>query len=81
MATTIAVKYGTQHLPWPDQEQLEENKHFMLRELRSRIATYESHYGVTSSRMVAEVRAGRMNETGEVCVWLLDWQLLILLGE
>jgi hypothetical protein len=76
MVTTLSIKHGSEHLPWPEQSQLEENERYLIRELRERITAYESRHGVASENLQTEVRSGRLLETADICDWLIDWELL-----
>ena len=44
----------------------------LVREINS----YESEYGQRTSDMVAQVRAGELPETGDICFWLMANQNL-----
>jgi hypothetical protein len=44
--------------------------------LRARIAAYERQFGLPSSKIHAAINAGSLQETREVCDWIMDYELL-----
>lgn len=44
--------------------------------VRCRIATFERIYGMSSSDMVAALSAGAIEETDDICSWLIHLDLL-----
>ncbi|MDQ3654610.1 MAG: hypothetical protein M3457_05980 [Chloroflexota bacterium] len=47
-----------------------------LQWLRNSIATFEHEYGMTSAEMIARVRALEIDETDDICSWLIKVDLL-----
>ncbi len=47
-----------------------------LQWLRNSIAIFEQKYGMTSADMVTKVRALEMDETDDICSWLIKVDLL-----
>jgi hypothetical protein len=58
------------------QRQVLQNHYAMLRNLRARIAANEAHYGLPSAEVHQAIDDGRIEETHQVCKWLIDIDLL-----
>ena len=58
------------------QRQVLQDHYTMLRELRARIAANESCYGISAAEVHRAIDEGRIEETHEVCRWLMDIDLL-----
>jgi len=44
--------------------------------LRERVAGFERRYGIPSNEIHAAIEQGRLDETEEVCDWILDYELV-----
>lgn len=66
---------AVQTRPWPSADVLAENERRLVRDLEKRLRHFETRYELPSTKLVAEVTAGRLRETKEVCDWLIDWEL------
>lgn len=58
---------------WPDQETLESNKQHLLAKLGDRIKGYEHRYELPSSRLQEALNTGQLQETHEVCRWVIAY--------
>lgn len=47
-----------------------------LVEVEARIQAFERRYGVASSDLHAAIESGELQETAEVCEWIIDYELL-----
>ena len=45
-------------------------------ELEAQVLAYEQKYGIPSSEVHEAIDAGRLDETEEVCNWLIDIEML-----
>lgn len=61
---------------WPSPAEATENSLQMRKQLEGEVAGFESHYGVPSACLRAEVEAGRIEETLDVCRWLIAIEAL-----
>jgi len=59
---------------WPPKEELEQNRAHLLRELEQKLRRYEVRYELSSDRLEAELEAGRLRETAEICDWFIALQ-------
>ena len=62
---------AVQQLSWDNEVLLEQNRHRLLTELLATLHTYEARYELDSDRLEAELVAGRMRETAEICDWVI----------
>lgn len=44
--------------------------------LRQEVADYERKFGIPSSELHTALRHGQLTETGEVCRWIISYELL-----
>ena len=44
--------------------------------LRSRVLAYEEQFGIPSSEVHEAIEDGRLQETLEVCDWIMDFEVL-----
>lgn len=65
-----------QHIrEWLDDLAEEERpREEILAELRARLATYEKKYGRPSEGVSEAVGLGEIDETYEVCMWIMDYR-------
>jgi hypothetical protein len=47
-----------------------------VRELEARVLAYEQQFGIPSSEVHEAIDSGRLQETLEVCNWLIDIEVL-----
>jgi hypothetical protein len=47
-----------------------------LAALRSRVLAYEEQFGISSSEVHEAIEDGRLQETLEVCDWIMDIEIL-----
>ena len=66
---------AVQTRPWPSADVLEANRQRLVREIGQRLRQWETLYELPSADLVAEVEAGRLRETKDVCDWLIEWEL------
>lgn len=59
-------------LIWDNAELLEQNRQRLLKELRALMWGYEARYELGSDWVEAELAAGRLRETAEVCDWVIS---------
>jgi predicted transcriptional regulator len=64
---------AVQSVGWDADTLLEQNRQRLLKELRAVLHAYEARYELPSDRLEAELAAGRIRETEEVCDWLISW--------
>ena len=60
------------HLSWDNRQVLEQNRLRLLKECHARMRGFESRYELRSDQVEAELEAGRLRETHEICEWLMD---------
>jgi hypothetical protein len=58
------------------QRRILQDHYDVLRELRARIAEYERQHGFASADVHQAIDDGRLEETHDVCTWLIDIDLL-----
>lgn len=56
---------------WPSAATLEANAEMLLAESRNELARLEQEYGFATSEVRSRIAAGRLEQTAEVCHWLL----------
>ena len=66
-------------IEWPSQSVLEANKQILLSQLHKNLREYEARYELPSKMLEAELAAGKIKETHEVCNWLMDYHTLLRL--
>jgi hypothetical protein len=47
-----------------------------VHELRDRVAEYEAKYGMPSDQVHTAIENGHIDETDEVCDWIMTYELL-----
>ncbi len=48
----------------------------MIQDYKNRIAAYEEKFEITSEQMKKKLSLGEIQETWEICKWLLDLQMM-----
>lgn len=59
---------------WDDPVRLQANREALVRQLRSRLWTYEARYELRSADLEEALTSGRLHETAEVCAWVIAYQ-------
>jgi hypothetical protein len=49
--------------------------------IRARVTEFERQYNVASQDLHAAIDAGKLEESHDVCEWLIDYELLLRAGE
>jgi uncharacterized membrane protein len=49
--------------------------------IRARVRQFERRYNVASDDLHGAIDAGKLEETADVCQWILDYNLLLRAGE
>lgn len=65
---------AVQFTPWPPAAVLQQNQVNLLKRLRGQIAAYEQRYELPSARLAAELKAGHIRDTAEVCAWFIAYE-------
>ena len=58
-----------------------DDSHDIHRRLRSELESYEVRFGIPSSEVAARLSDGSLEETADVCSWLISIQSLNALGD
>jgi hypothetical protein len=72
--TTATFKTLTEQ--WLDENDTPERHAKYMTELRSRVLAYEAQFGIQSSDVHDAIEDGRLQETLNVCEWLMDLYVL-----
>lgn len=56
---------------WPSSAALEANAEMLLAQSRNELARLEQEYGFATSEVRSRIATGRLEQTAEVCHWLL----------
>jgi hypothetical protein len=52
-----------------------------LAEIRLRVREYENRYGLRSDELHQAIESGRLEESHDVCRWMMDYHVLIRAGD
>ena len=61
---------------WDSPSLLAQNRQRLLKSTRRKLREYETRFELSSDRVVAEVTAGHLRETAEICDWIIAYRTL-----
>ena len=62
-----------QEAAWGNAELLEQNRLRLLEDSERKMREFEARYELRSDRVEAEMDAGRLRETAEICDWVIAY--------
>jgi hypothetical protein len=59
---------------------LEYNREHLRRKLEHELHEFETRYELTSDRVQAELQAGRLRDTADICRWIIAYETYQAIG-
>ena len=70
---------AVEHVTWESPELLQQNRGNLLRECRRKLRGYETRYELSSANAEKVLSTGGLQETAEVCDWIIAHHLCLSL--